>query len=117
MPEMMGGFWSSIPFKSDGKTRRIGLDQARMQLAQQLLAAILNVGAFGTSDGGLIATAKSNYCGTNRDAILASASALNAFNQSGDSLTPSPAPPGFPGKADPRGAQSIAIKALWDTLP
>ena len=113
----MGGFWSNIPFKSDGKTRRIGLDQARMQLVQQLLAAILNVAAFGTFDGGRIASATINYCTGSREAILGSAGLLDAFNQSGNSRTPSPAPPGFPGKADSKGGQSIADKKAWDILP
>src|SRR5439155_21716016 len=108
--KLEGGFWSSISFQSDGKTRRSGLDQARMQLVQQLLAAILNVRAFGTFDGELIATAERNYCDqtSSRDAILGSASLLDAFNQSGNTVTP----PGFkPGGVYPREAKGIANKA------
>jgi len=113
--KLEGGFWSSISFQSDGKTRRSDLDQARMQLVQQLLAGILNVRAFGTFDGGLIATAERNSCDqtSSRDAILGSASLLDAFNQSGSTVTP----PGFiPLQVDPRRAQSIADKAYWDSL-
>ena len=89
-----------------------------MQLIQQLLAAMLNMQAFGTSDGGVIAAAKAVYCDaahSTKNAILAQKDALEAFNQSGDSL---PFPPGVnPGPADPQGAKAAAIKPFWDVLP
>jgi len=60
--------------------------------------------------------AKSKYCDSSadRDAILASATALASFNQSGDAITPS----GFnPGAANPQAAQTAANKSFWDLLP
>jgi hypothetical protein len=114
--EMEGGFWSSISKKSTGASRT-SVEQARMQMVQQLLAAMLNVGAFGAHDGGLIATAKGVYCsvGSTRGQILEQASLLAAFNESGDSF---PFPPGFvllP--TAPQTAKAAANKPYWNTLP
>ena len=114
--EMEGGFWSSISKKSTGATRA-PVEQARMQMVQQLLAAMLNVRAFGANDDGLIGTAKGVYCsaGSTRGQILVQASALAAFNESGDSV---PLPPGFvllP--TAPQTAKAAANKPYWDRLP
>ncbi|MBI4053828.1 MAG: hypothetical protein HY397_00695 [Candidatus Doudnabacteria bacterium] len=110
--ELMGGFWSSLPYRTTS-IRRSQVDQARMQLAQQLLAAMLNKEAFGTDDAGAIATGKAAFCTSNRSSILAAAGALGAYNESGD-LVPSPIPTG---SADPQIAQSTANKVSWDSLP
>jgi hypothetical protein len=112
MPELMGGFWSSIPYKTTG-IKRNQVDQARMQLIQQLLAAMLNKEAFGTDDSGAIAAGKAAFCTNNRSSILAATGALGAYNQSGDSV-PSPVPTG---SANPQAAQAIAYKPAWDVLP
>ncbi|MEM2464327.1 MAG: SdrD B-like domain-containing protein [Candidatus Bathyarchaeia archaeon] len=116
---LFGAFWSSIPYKSDGKTRRSLLDQARMQLLQQLVAAILNVQAFGDDDLGtgasLVAKGKEAFASDNRTLILSVAKALEEFNSSGDTL---PLPEGvYPGPADPKTAQKTADRSFWDTLP
>ena len=88
-----------------------------MQLVQQLLAAILNVQAFGTSDGDLILNGKKAYCGTVKSKILASVSALDTFNHSGDNLTPAwfVSVSASPAEAD--AAEATADKGFWDTLP
>ena len=116
--EMLGGFWSNIAKKANGKgkaAKRSSLDQARMQLVQQLLAAMLNKQAFGTNDDGLIATGKAAFAGTDRSAILSAAGALAAFNEGGDE---EPLPEGVdPGKANPKTAQKKADREFWDALP
>lgn len=112
--EMMGGFWSNIPYMSGGRAfPRSPFDQSRMQLVQQLLAAILNRQAFGTDDGGKISAGIAAYCGVNQAAILGAAGALGAYNQSGDSV-----PLGFaPRSATPQAAQGLALRSFWDILP
>lgn len=116
--KLFGGFWSNIATKTTGVKRTL-LDQARMQLAQQLLAAMLNVQRFGDDDlgtgAGLIAAGKAAFAGTDRAAILSISQQLDAFNKSGDT---EPLPLGVtPGPADPKGAQKIANKVFWDSLP
>lgn len=114
--KMEGGFWSDIPKKSEG-TGRNDEDQARMQLVQQLLAAMLNVQAFGTDDGGVIAASKGVYCDPSAEkvSIETQKDALEAFNLSGDAEL---LPPGVdPGSADPKTAKEVADKLFWDTLP
>src|SRR5439155_5227359 len=62
-----GGFWSDVSKKSTA-VKRTALDQARMQLLQQLLSAELNASAFGSAPiggSGMFATWESAYCGTN----------------------------------------------------
>ena len=109
----MGGFWSNIAKQTDGD-KRSRLDQARMQLAQQLLAAILNNQLFGSSPSGSISidAAKAAFCETDVDAIKAAASAMAAFNESGDSGTFTPG-----GSADAKHAREIADRVFWDDLP
>jgi hypothetical protein len=110
--EVMGGFWSNIAKETDG-TKRSKLDQARMQLAQQLLAAILNNQLFGSAPWGVtIDQAKAAFCGTDVNAIKAAASAMASFNESGDSGVFSPG-----GSADAKAARAAADKAYWDDLP
>lgn len=115
--EMFGAFWSSISTTSNGARRSL-LDQARMQLVQQLVAAMLNVKAFGDDDLGtgasLIAQGKAAFDTGTRAQILSIANQLAAFNQSGST---EPLPPSvIPGPADPTGAQKIANRKFWDTL-
>ena len=63
VPEVMGGFWSNISKTTTG-AKRSALDQARMRLLQQLLAAILNNQLFGSSPSGSISIdqAKTAFC-------------------------------------------------------
>ena len=81
---LMGGFWSNIARTSD-RTKRSALDQARMQLLQQYLAAVLNVHAFGSGSPTLLSNARAAYCGTDISVIKAQIGVLGAFNSSGDS--------------------------------
>jgi hypothetical protein len=115
--KLFGAFWSNIAYTSNGKKRTL-LEQARMQLLQQLVAAMLNVKAFGDDDLGtgakLIAAGKDAFAGNDRAAILSIAAQLEAFNKSGDNL---PLPPGVnPGPADPEKAQATADIVSWDSL-
>jgi len=91
-PIMEGGFWSSIPKLSDGKTSRTSLDQARMQLVQQLIAAKLNVKAFGlTLDNPNLISDANNICKTGTPSqIIAQVGILDQFNTSGDKASWSP---------------------------
>jgi hypothetical protein len=110
--QVMGGFWSSIAKTTTGDPR-IALDKARMQLLQQLLAAILNNQLFGSVPSAVsIDQAKAAYCGTDITAIRAAMSAMAAFNESGDSGLFTPG-----ASADPKGAKAIADKVYWDVLP
>lgn len=71
-PKLEGGFWSSISSETD-REKRNKVDQARMQLAFQLLAAILNKEAFGSDPGGTVHTeARTNFCGNDRGTMQAS---------------------------------------------
>jgi len=109
--EVLGGFWASIS-QTSTKTSRSALDQARMQLLQQLLAAILNNAAFGSAPAGMtISQAKSAYCGADQTAIQNALSAMTAFNTSGDTGAFSA------GSSDATQAKSDANLAFWDVLP
>jgi hypothetical protein len=110
----MGGFWSNIAKTSTG-TKRSGLDQARMQLLQQLLAAELNASAFGSVPSGgssMFATWEAALCGTNMTAIKQALQQAASFNTSGDSglFTPGTS-------ADSQYARSIADFSFWDIWP
>lgn len=108
--KIFGAFYSSISKKTVGGNRS-DIDKARMQLLQQLVAAKLNCAAFGCalSDQATITAADAAYAGTSISAILSSASLLDAFNNSGDTLII-----GNAGKATPKTSQSLADKAFWD---
>ena len=114
---LMGGFWSNVSKKSDGK-KRTALDQARMQMLQQYFAAVLNVHMFGSGSEALLVAARTAYCGTNVAAIQAQIGILGSFNTSGDNQSFDPGQsataqlsksyadidawdaPGIPGSAD-----------------
>ncbi len=112
---LFAGFYASIPKKSTG-AKRLAIDQARMQMLQQWLAAKLNCQAFGCSIStkNLINNAAIAWAGTNTSSILSYASLLDAYNNSNDSLSIS-----IQGKATPKLSQSRAIPAIpyWDLLP
>jgi hypothetical protein len=112
--KLMGGFWSSVSTKSNG-SKRSALDQARMQLAQQLLAAELNTSAFGSAPAGGVAsftTWESAFCGTNQNAIKNAQQGAASFNSQGDTSTFTPGT-----SADSKTARSIANIPYWDVLP
>ncbi len=111
--KVMGGFWSSISRKTTG-AKRTALDQARMQLLQQLLAAELNASAFGTVPSGglaMFAQWETALCSTNTQAIKNAQAQAAAFNTMGDSA-------GFtPGtSADSKSARATADLAFWNII-
>jgi len=112
--EVMGGFWSGISTKSTG-AKRSSLDQARMQLLQQLLAAELNASAFGSAPSGGAATINSwetTYCTGTANAIKNAQQAAASFNSVGDSSNFTPGV-----SADSKNARAIANYVFWDVLP
>jgi len=86
---------------------------------QQLLAAYLNYGAFGSTPSGLTLTQAGNdFCGTNAATILSDGNTLNNFNQGGDNLA-FPAvytnsSPYFINVSQPQLAKSIANYVFWN---
>jgi len=114
--KVFGAFYSSIPKKTD-KSNRTALDKARMQLLQQLVAAKLNCAAFGcaSSVSTLIIGADNAYAlGTSTASVLAYAGALDAYNNSGDTIIISPPLP-VPGPATPKTSKANADLGFWDT--
>ena len=81
---LMGGFWSNIAKTTTGD-KRSSIDQARMQLLQQYLAAVLNVHAFGSGSEAMLATARDIYCNGTISQIKAEIGVLGTFNTGGDS--------------------------------
>jgi len=81
---LMGGFWSNISQLSGKGGKRSDIDQARMQMLQQYLAAVLNVATFHSNTEAFLAAARAAYCGTDLDAIKAQIGILGNYNQSGD---------------------------------
>jgi hypothetical protein len=113
LAKLMGGFWSSISKTSTG-AKRSTLDQARMQLLQQLLAAELNASAFGSvpaGGSGMFAQWESALCGTNITAIKTALNQAAAFNTQGDSAVFTPGV-----SADSKYARSIADYAFWNVI-
>ena len=111
--KVLGGFWANIAKESD-KDKRSKLDQARMQLSQQLLAAILNNAAFGSSPSGAVSIedAKDAFCCGTLTEVKTAASAMAQFNESGDTgeFTPGVS-------ANGKEAKDAANIPYWDTLP
>jgi Prealbumin-like fold domain len=110
--KLMGGFWSDVSKTSSGG-KRSALDQARMQLLQQLLAAELNASAFGSvPSSGSFANWEAAYCGTNQNTIKTAQQQAASFNSQGDSSQFTPGT-----SADSKNARAIATKSFWDLLP
>jgi hypothetical protein len=124
---MEGGFWSNIA-KTSTNDKREPDDQARMQLIQQLLAAMLNVmmdtdlnlDTWDVNDSGFLQSiqfindAKAAYCGEDRELILAWVAELDAFNNGG---METPLPEGVNPSANPKTAKDVADTVIWDILP
>ncbi|MFL5679457.1 MAG: hypothetical protein ACJ77B_02510, partial [Chloroflexota bacterium] len=109
--KLMGAFWSAIPKTSSG-AKREAIDQARMQLLQQLVAAELNRSAFGTSPGvGSFAGWETALCGTNVTAIKTAAEQAGSFNEAGDAGAFTPG-----ASADSKGAKALANIPFWDVI-
>ncbi len=113
IPEVLGGFWSNIS-QTSTNSKRTKLDQARMQLLQQLLAAKLNNAAFGSSplSGITIAQAETAFCSGTLDQVQSALQAMAAFNTSGDNGVFTPGV-----SANGKDAKSNADISFWDTLP
>jgi len=113
LPILLGGFWSNVSQTTD-KVKRTDLDKAKMTLLQQLLAAILNNAAFGSSPSGTIsiADAKTAFCTGTIDEVRAAQAAMAAFNESGDTGAFTPGV-----SANGKLAKDLADLAFWDTLP
>jgi len=111
--DLLGGFWANIS-QTSTKTKRSALDQARMRLLQQLLAAMSNNFAFGSNPTGDISIqeAKDAFCGTDIEDINDAAAAMAAFNEGGDSEEFTPG-----GSANGKQAKDAANVAFWDKLP
>ena len=110
--KLMGGFWSDVSKTSTG-AKRSALDQARMQLLQQLLSAELNASAFGSvPSSGTFAAWESAYCSTNTNTIKSAQQQAASFNSQGDSSTFTPGT-----SADSKNARAISTLAFWDILP
>ncbi len=113
--ELFGGFYALIAKKADG-TKRLPIDQARIQMLQQLLAAKLNCAAFECSSATLtlITDADAAYlAGASKSLIISLAGQLDLFNNSGDSGAIPPAL-GATGKATPTASQSYANTGFWN---
>lgn len=109
--EVMGAFWSDISKTSTG-AKRSALDQARMQLLQQLIAAELNAGAFGASPGpNVFTTWETALCGTDQKAIGGAQQQAGAFNSQGDSSTFTPGT-----SADSKYARAVANTIFWNII-
>ncbi len=110
MSKLFGSYFSSIAKKTDGK-QRSNVEKARMQLLQQLVTAKLNCAEFGCSSAikAQITAADLAYAGTNVSTILTSAALMDAYNNSGDTMTISPA-----GKATPQTSKTWADMVFWN---
>ncbi len=112
--QIFGGFYAPIP-KTTAGAKRTPVDQARITLLQQLLAAKLNCAAFGCSSATatLIAKADADYAAGDKNAILADSGALDAYN---NSLDTGAIPAGLPptGKATPSASKASADLAFWN---
>src|SRR5262249_28383058 len=111
--KVMGGFWSDISKTSAG-VKRSQLDQSRMQLVQQLLAAELNASAFGSLPSGG-STAFNQWetalCGTDATAIKNAQQQAASFNSAGDNGTFTPGT-----SADSKNARAVANTPFWDVI-
>ena len=127
---LMGGFWANISQKSGKGGKRASIDQSRMQMLQQYLAAVLNVHMFGSGSEAMLSTARAAYCGTNQTLIQNQIGILGTFNQSGDNQAFDPLTngtptlskayadidawdtPQYPGLSDGDGAPKLALTKL-----
>jgi hypothetical protein len=108
---LFGAYYSNIAKTSTG-SKRTPQDQARMQLAWQLITAKLNCAEFGcpSSIMATIASADLAYVTGIPAMMLFYSGQLDTYNNSGDTIVISPAP----GKATPKVSQSSANIPFWD---
>src|SRR5262249_4378350 len=109
---LMGGFWAQISQITTGKgkdAQRSSIDQARMQMIQQYLAAALNYHFFGSIGEPVLAAARAAYCGTDEAAIRAQVGILGGLNQLGDNQGTTPG-----GSATTQTSKAQADIDAWD---
>lgn len=113
--QLFAGFYAGISKNSTNQKRSV-LDQARIQMLQQWLAAKLNCATFGCGapTQTLLTDAATAWSETSTSSILSYASQLDAYNNSNEEL-----PVAGQGKATPSISKSIAATAIsyWDFLP
>jgi hypothetical protein len=107
---LMGGFWSNISQMSGKGGKRSAIDQARMQVVQQYLAALLNNHMFGSGIPKMFKDARDAYCGSSASAIQTQIGILGAFNSQGDNLGLTPG-----GSATSQTSKAQADLDAWDT--
>jgi hypothetical protein len=110
--KLMGAFWTGISQDCNGG-KRSKLDQARVQLLQQLIAAELNASAFGSvpaGGSGKFQEWENAFCGTNSVAIGKAQSEAAAFNSIGDNGNFTPGT-----SADSKHARAIADNCFWNS--
>jgi hypothetical protein len=113
--QLFGGFYAPIS-KTTAGVKRYPIDQARIQMLQQLLAAKLNCAGFGcsTATQDLIDNSDLAYKNeTNKNLIISLAGQLDAFNNSGDNVA-IPISLGPTGKATPKTSQGFADTVFWN---
>lgn len=121
LEKLFAGFCASIPKDSLGNHRSAD-DQARMILLQQLLAAELNLAAFGADSAtqDLIDEAEAAFAdpASTPGELTSLAGQLDDFNSSGDNGA-IPNSLGSPGRATPKASQTLcaAGESFFDTLP
>jgi hypothetical protein len=106
---LMGGFWSNIAQMSGKGGKRSAIDQARMQMVQQYLAALLNNHMFGSGIPKMFKDARDAYCGSSASAIQTEIGILGAFNSQGDNLGLRLADPLLPRRPRPRRTSTPGI--------
>jgi len=110
--KLFGAYFANIAKTSSG-AKRLPIDQARMQMAAQLVTAKLNCAAFGCQNSvkTLIGKADAAYAaGADRNLILSLAGELDGYNNSGDTIIIE----GDPGNATPQASKSLADIAFWN---
>jgi hypothetical protein len=120
--ELMGAFWSNVAKQSDN-SKRSKLDQARMQLLQQLVAAILNNAAFGSAPTTVTIPQAITAFMTGVD-VKEAASAMASFNEMYDggefATWQGAADGGKYGQNTAKGDSCIVGEtgiSFWDVLP
>ena len=112
---LFGAFFASIPCQDGSNEKRSQLDQARIQMLQQLVAAKLNCAATGALpvDPNLFSNANDAYGRDNVARIINLTSQLDTYNCSGDKLQ-LPSSLGYQGSATPKTSQYFADLGFWD---
>jgi hypothetical protein len=104
--------WGNIA--KQGRTQRSALGHARMQLGQQLVAALANACLLGTSteskgfSATLLADARAAFDGTDVSLILSFIGQVDAFNNSGDPIALDSAQSNLTGPAQPQASKAAA---------